>query len=455
MAVPEALDTHHKALSINLDGSIFGSFAEIGAGQEVARWFLKVGAASGTVAKTISAYDKEVSDDIYGAGSRYVSQQRLEAMLDHEWSELLTQLESTRGPQTRFFSFVNTIAARNYAGTNYANGWVGLRFRADLEGPPNDIIFHINLLDPTNVQQQDAVGILGVNLIFAAYHERTDPSTFLKGLAQFVAPDHLEIDFIDVHGPVFDGLADWSDDALHARLVLEDLSEAVVFNADKTLLAPADVFHKKSVVLAPGKFEHMEHFHSEMLAKGIEALSREPENAGNQVLGLYCLSSIPSTASTEKHTVDQVLEHLQAFRASGYGALLIRDRELYKMSAFVQRFSSLPIRFVVGISLLVRIFTDTYQTNLGSRLEGIARIFTQNARMYAYPMPEPMLKDWLAKHALSGWEWTTINGWVTADSLRVCPPEKFLYDYVQACNMIVPLRDPAPQEATSSTTSAG
>src|SRR5574338_115076 len=153
MAVPEALDTHHKALSINLDPTIFGSFAEIGAGQEVARWFLKVGAASGTVAKTISAYDKEVSDDIYGAGSRYVSQQRLEAMLDHEWTELLTQLEKSRGPQTRFFSFVNTISARNYAGTNYANGWVGLRFRADLEGPTNDIILHINLLDATNLQQ--------------------------------------------------------------------------------------------------------------------------------------------------------------------------------------------------------------------------------------------------------------------------------------------------------------
>ncbi len=451
MPVPEALDTHHKALSINLDPTIFGSFAEIGAGQEVARWFLKVGAASGTVAKTISAYDKEVSDDIYGAGSRYVSQERLEAMLEHEWSDLLTQLEKTRGPQTRFFSFVNTIAARNYAGTNYANGWVGLRFRADLEGPPNDIILHINLLDPTNLQQQDAVGILGVNLIFAAYHERTDPSTFLKGLAQFVAPDHLEIDFIDVRGPVFDGLADWSDDAVHARLVLENLSEGVIFPADRALLAPADIFHKKSVVLAPGQFDHFENYHSEMMAKAVDALAHEPDNSGNQVLGLYCLPSIPSTATNQKHTVEQVLEHLKAFRASGYGALLIRDRELYKMSAFVQRFSNLPIRFVAGISLLVRIFTDTYETNLGSRLEGIARIFTQNARMYAYPMPELMLKDWLAKHSISNWEWTSVNGWVTADNLRACPPEKFLYEYVQACKMIVPLHDPAPQNATSST----
>ena len=449
MAVPEAVDTHHKALSINLDPTIFGSFAEIGAGQEVARWFLKVGAASGTVAKTISAYDKEVSDDIYGTGSRYVSQQRLEAMLEHEWSELVSQLEKTRGTQTRFFSFVNTIAARNFAGTNYAHGWVGLRFRADLEGPPNDIILHVSLLDPTNLQQQDAVGILGVNLIFAAYHERTDPSSFLKGLAQFVAPDRLEVDYIDVRGPVFDGHDDWSDDAVHAQLVLEDLSEGVVFTADKALLAPADLFHKKSVLLAPGQFDHIEHFHAEMMSKGIEALSQEKENKGNQVLGLYCLSSTPSTGSPQKHTVEQVLKHLQEFRAFGYGALLIRDRELFEMSAYVQRFTTLPIRFVAGISLLVRVINDKYESNLGSRLEAIGRMFSQKVKLYAYPMPEPMLQDWVTRHDINDWQWTAVNGWVSAENVFPPAPEKLLYQYVQACGRIIPLHDPAPQKAAS------
>jgi hypothetical protein len=455
MAVPEALDTHHKALSINLESSIFGSFAEIGAGQEVARWFLKVGAASGTVAKTISAYDKEVSDDIYGAGSRYVSQERLEAMLEHEWSELLTQLETTRGAQTRFFSFVNTIAARNYSGTNYANGWLGLRFRADIGGPPNDIILHINLLDPTNLQQQDAVGILGVNLIFAAYHERSDPSTFLKGLAQFVAPDHIEVDYIDVRGPAFDSIAEWSDDAVHARLVLEDLSEGVVFPANKSLLAPADLFHKKAVVLAPGKFHHVEQFHAEMMSKGIEALVAENGFSAADVLGLYCISSKPSSESEERASVNEILEHLAELREFGHGVLLVRDRELYRMSAFAKRFTTLPIRFVAGISLLVRVLSDNYEANLGSRLEGIARMFTQNVRMYAYPMPEPMLKDWIEEHGVCGWQWTPVNGWVTADKLVPGLPGRFLYEYLHACNMIVPLHDPTPQRTTSSTTSAG
>src|SRR6201989_491110 len=140
MPALEIHDVHHKALSLNLDLSKFGSFAEIGAGQEVARWFLHVGGASGTVAKTISAYDKEVSDDLYGAGSRYVSKQRLEAMLDNEWTQLLTQLSKTRGPQTRFFCFVDTVSARNFAGTNDAHGWIGLRFQSQSGGPPNNVL---------------------------------------------------------------------------------------------------------------------------------------------------------------------------------------------------------------------------------------------------------------------------------------------------------------------------
>src|SRR5690348_437713 len=160
------LDAHQKALAVNLDQTIFGSFAEIGAGQEVARWFLRVGGASGTVAKSVSAYDKEVSDDLYGAGSRYVSKQRLEAMLDNEWTQLLTQLSKTRGQQTRFFCFVDTVSARNFAGTNDAHGWVGVRFQLQPGGPPNDVLLHINMRDASNVLQQQAIGILGVNLIY-------------------------------------------------------------------------------------------------------------------------------------------------------------------------------------------------------------------------------------------------------------------------------------------------
>src|ERR1700719_3353324 len=216
MPCPEKLDSHRKALTVNLDPSTFGSFAEIGAGQEVARWFLVVGGASGTVAKTISAYDKEVSDDLYGSGSRYVSKQRLEAMLEHEWAQLLTELEKTRGSRTRFFSFVDTVSARNFTGTNDPHGWIGLRFQLQPGGPPHEIVMHINILHPANILEQEAIGILGVNLIYAAFYELQTEESFLKGVSEDVVKERIEIDYIDLRGPAFET---WDRRTLLAHLV--------------------------------------------------------------------------------------------------------------------------------------------------------------------------------------------------------------------------------------------
>ncbi len=164
-----------------------------------------MGGASGTVAKTISAYDKNVSDNLYGAGSRYVSRQRLEAMLDTEWAQLLNQLDKTRGSQTRFFSFVDTVSARNFAGTNDPHGWIGLRFQLRPAAPPNDILLHINMRDPANHLAQEAIGILGVNLIYAAFYQLQTKESFFEGLAQDVVRDRIEINFVDFGGPAFAG----------------------------------------------------------------------------------------------------------------------------------------------------------------------------------------------------------------------------------------------------------
>src|SRR6201997_694106 len=203
MSSHEKYDTHRKALSLNLDTTIFGSFAEIGAGQEVARWFLRVGGASGTVAKSISAYDKEFSDHLYGAGTRYVSKARLQAMLEHEWGLLVQQLQATRGVNTRFFSFVDTISARNYAGTNDCHGWIGFRFQQQPGGPPNELTLHINLRDPSNVQQQEAVGILGVNLMYAAYRALSSSEEFLASIFEKLGLRRVEIDLLEWSGPAF------------------------------------------------------------------------------------------------------------------------------------------------------------------------------------------------------------------------------------------------------------
>src|ERR1700740_3496946 len=212
----QKFDVHHKALSFNLDPTTFGSFAEIGAGQEVARWFLRVGAASGTVAKTISAYDKEVSDDLYGRGTRYVSQPRLKALMESEWKPVLAALQASRGPTTRFFTFVDTISARNFAGTNECHGWVGLRFHRQPNGPASQVILHINLRDSSNVQQQEAVGILGVNLIYAAFFHLGSPEEFLASVFEELSLGQIEIDLVELDGPAFET---WDRRALHAFLV--------------------------------------------------------------------------------------------------------------------------------------------------------------------------------------------------------------------------------------------
>ncbi len=309
MLSAEKIDTHHKALILNLDPSTFGSFAEIGAGQEVARWFLIVGGASGTVAKTVSAYDKEVSDDLYGSGSRYVSRQRLEAMLESEWAQLLTQLERARGSQTRFFSFVGTVSARNYAGTNDPHGWIGIRFQLQPGGPPNDILLHINMRDPSNVLQQEAIGILGVNLIYAAFYQLVTKESFFAGLAQDVRKERIEIDFVDFRGPAF---ASWDRPTLLAYLVHAGLAEAVFFSSTGTTVPPTEVLYKKAVVLAPGYFGHVDpahrQIHAQMLAAAVQELRKELGEIRSAPIGIFSLSAAPVRPEASAPEIPDLLQ---------------------------------------------------------------------------------------------------------------------------------------------------
>ncbi len=235
-------DTHGKALSLNLDASIYGTLAEIGAGQEVARWFLSVGAASGTVAKTISAYDKKVSDEIYGAGTRYVSRERLLAMLDREYRLLLERLSTTRGDEKRFFAFADTISARNYQGSNEQHGWLGIRFQMEPNAPGSQVLLHINLCDPTAQLQQQAIGILGVNLVYAAYHQRTDVDVFLAGLFDDLSIERIEIDVIEFDGPAF-----MNRDARAWCLALlgRHMSHAIVFDNGGRVVEPSSLLRKR------------------------------------------------------------------------------------------------------------------------------------------------------------------------------------------------------------------
>ena len=441
MPSTEKLDTHRKALTLNLDTSTFGSFAEIGAGQEVARWFLVVGGASGTVAKTISAYDKEVSDNLYGSGSRYVSRQRLEAMLDNEWTQLLSQLDQTRGSQTRFFSFVDTVSARNYAGTNEPHGWIGLRFQLQPGGPANDILLHIDLRDPSNVLQQEAIGILGVNLIYAAFYQLQTKEAFFGGLAQDVVRERIEIDYVDFRGPAF---ASWDRRVLLAYLVHAGLAEAVFFSSSSAGVPPIEALYKKPAVLAPGYFRHADprhaQIHAQLLAAALHELGKELGEASSRPIGMFCLTAAPVEPEEAAPEMPDLLRRIDALLAQGGAVLLFRARELYAMTALVNRYTKAPVRVVAGLSLLIRAFDDPYFNLQGRRLEALSRLFAQNVRIYAYPMTAVDLKESIKSLSAPGLEWSETNGVVSAEQLRVAPPLGHLYAYLLASGFLVPMQ---------------
>jgi hypothetical protein len=437
MSTPDKIDAHQKALSLNLDAAAFGSFAEIGAGQEVARWFLRVGGASGTVAKTISAYDKEVSDDLYGSGTRYVSEPRLLAMLDNEWAQLLSQLDASRGATTRFFSFVNTISARNFAGTNECHGWLGVRFQLHPRSEPSDVVLHVNLQDQTNLHQQEAIGILGVNLIYAVFHHLGASEEFLKSVAEDLPLSRIEIDCVELSGPAFEK---WDRVVLHASLITLGLAEAIVFPADGHILPPDEVLYKKTVVLAPGAFDLVEHFHGELIQTTMAQISQEEIEQSKGALGLFCISAEGNPMSPSRLSASEIVAHVVTLQKLGSGVMVFREQELYKMCGFVNRFTKARIHFAVGLSIVVWALQDRYKDLGGSLLEGLARLFRENVRLSVFPIPKESLQQWEASGRMTGWKWIVTDGLVHADELHPAKPLDHFYQYLLGCQFIVPMR---------------
>jgi len=435
MPTHEKHDTHHKALSINLDRTIFGSFAEIGAGQEVARWFLRVGGASGTVAKTISAYDKEVSDNLYGVGTRYVSKSRLQAMLAREWELLLEQLQASRGADTKFFSFVDTISARNYAGTNDCHGWVGLRFLREPGEAPHDVILHVNLRDPTNLRQQEAVGILGVNLLYAAHNALGSAGEFLASVFEDLGLDRLEIDCLEWSGPAF---RDWDRDEVLTLLVAGGYAEAVVFPADDQLVPPNELLYKRALVLAPDSFGSLGQQHAHLIEDTLTQLPAEELAESKGGLGLFCLSIAAASPPGQAAPIKKVIEQSRTLRGWGFGVMLFRAQELYAMSAYANRYTKSRIHFAIGLTVLVSVMEDRYNDLPGTLLEGIARLFTQNVRLIVYPMAAEEVRRRADEAGLAGWKWKETDGVVRAENLTPSAPLDSLYHYLLSSGFILP-----------------
>ncbi len=440
------MDTHQKALRINLDRTIFGSFAEIGAGQEVARWFLRVGGASGTVAKTISAYDKEVSDALYGAGTRYVSRPRLEAMLDTEWTQLHDQVGESHGTTARLFAFADTVAARNYEGTNDAHGWMGVRFQERTGGDASQVLLHVNMRDQSALLQQEALGTLGVNLLHALYFERGSMEQFLEALLAGLQEGRLEIDMVDARGGAFKG---WDRRQVLVTLVTHGMAEAVVFTVDGKLLPLSELVYKAPVVLAPGTFEHVSPVHARILASGIKELEaelrerppEEPETKKVATMGAYCLSAAAPLENVQGPDATELRVRADRLIALGAPVVIARRREYYHVASLFNRYTSNPVRFGVGVSALFHVFAESFYRNLeGQILEGIARLFARNVRFYVCPMEAAAMKPQLESLVRTGWEISTLGGRVCADQMRPPPPVGHLYEYLLSSRFVVPVK---------------
>jgi hypothetical protein len=298
--------------------------------------------------------------------------------------------------------------------------------------------------DPSNVLQQQAIGILGVNLIYAAFYEAQTQQSFLEGLAQDVVAERIEIDYVDLRGPAFES---WDRRALLVHMVRSGFAEAVVFPSKGSLVPPTEVLHKKAVVLAPGYFGHTDTVHSQvhlrLLASGIQELETELGEAPSATAGFFCLTVAPFRPDEPAPEIPDLLRRIDALLAAGGDVLLFRRPELFHMTALVNRHTNAPVRFVAGLSLAIRAFEDVYGNLEGRRLEALSRLFAQNVRVYIYPMTATDLREWLETVSIRGWEWDETNGWVSAAQLRRAPPLGHLFAYLLASNFLVPMRVPA------------
>ena len=254
--------TQEKAFFINMDKSLYGSFAEIGAGQETANWFFRSSGAAGTVAKTISAYDMTVSDALYGSARRYVSEERLKQMMDYEYAQLINRLGEKRGKDTCFFAFCNTVKCKGYRDNGPWSAWVGVRFQLKPEAPPSDLVMHVRLLVPDHDLQMRLLGILGVNMLYALFYKRDRMEEFVQCIGENVDADSFEIDFMSFSGHGFNM---FDNRILALQLVRSGLSQLTLFRPDGSVAQPADLLYKKPIVLMRGSFMPLCNIHLEMM----------------------------------------------------------------------------------------------------------------------------------------------------------------------------------------------
>ena len=380
------LSTHQKALSINLDPARYGTFAEIGAGQEVARWFFKVGAAAATISKSISAYDMTVSDAIYGKCKRYVSRERLDRMLDYEHGLNVERLGVSRGETTAFFTFADTVSALNFKGNNECHGWMGVKYQAFPGDADNTIILHMRMLDKENPLQQEALGILGVNLLYATFFLHHTPDLMLESLLDNLTTDRLEIDMIDFSGIEFRRV---DNRVMSLKLVQLGLSGAAMFGPKGDVLQPAEVLRKHPILVERGSFRPVTKVNIDMIESAKKQFALEPEVHGKEIVELMELTMSNLLAGGGDIDLRDFLARADLLSTAGKTVLISDYSEYYRLAAYLGRQTNEPIAVTMGAQSLRDLFTEQYYTGLeGGILEAFGRLFTRDLRLYVYPLLE-------------------------------------------------------------------
>lgn len=419
----QTLEPEQKALEINLDDNVYGTFAEIGAGQEVARHFFQAGAAAGTIAKTMSAYDKVYSDEIYGSepSGRYVCEARLYKMLNHEYELLEERLTDDR-PTTTFFAFADTVAAINYHKTIKGDGWLGIRFQVEPSGDYNDFVLHVKMLDNSNGLQQQAIGVLGVNMVYGAFRYQNDPETLVKSLMDSLE-GRVQIDMIRMTGPAFEDL---DNRLLTLYLVKHGLCDVSMFDKKGQPVHASEFLYRKSVLMLRGSFRPMTLVNEDMLKVSTSQFKAEPdvEPRKSKVLTEITLSNL--CGDTKEVDEKDFLDRADLLCAMGQ-TVVISNCDVYsKLIDYLADFKVNKVGIVVGARVLLDLINDKfYNYSDGRLLAAFGELFRKNVKVYVYPimqegtaelmtaqtMPIPDEIRFLYKHLTDGGQITDIKGY--------------------------------------------
>jgi len=401
--------TGKKAFQINMDRRFYGTFAEIGAGQEVARRFFAAGGAAGTIAKTISAYDMTFSDAIYGACGRYVSRARLDTMLNHEMGLLIERLDRDVGAERRFFVFADTVAARSFRRHDESHGWLGLRFQHAPRAPFSEIILHVRMLDPENLQQQEALGIFGVNVLHGAFHLAETPEALIASLMDDLAPSRIVVDMIRFSGPAFPGV---DNRIMNLQLVVQGLTKATLFRSDGEVVQAADAFYKKPLLVERGSFRPVTLLTNDMFECARRMFENEEGVRGSQpeILMEITMKNLLSTGHLD---LRDFLDRVDMLAALGHTVLISNYGEFHRLVNYLSIYTDKMIGLPLGIPGMHELFEEKFYTDLeGGILEGLGRLFKHGVKLYAYPrlMPDGSL--------------------VTADNFKVASNLTHLYSHL-------------------------